>query len=200
MPYLEHFDDESRDVLISLPYRTGLWMSAADDSGGSEAREAELKAIESLVTGFVEDFCKSEFVEELVRQTLARKADWSQWHEGLDVLPEECAWAVDLLSARLSVKEMLSFKQSIMEIATAVATAYREIDIENQKLAAGLKLKIFYNLKCFQAKLAKRTPPSFSEFVNISGMEQAALKKLSAALRIDHADGLRKDAGGEDAA
>ena len=72
MGYLDHFSEEERQLLIKLPYRAGLWISASDTTGGDESDEAEKQALASIVRGFTEDFLKSEFVEAVMRESAAR--------------------------------------------------------------------------------------------------------------------------------
>ena len=192
MAYLDDFTQEDRDFLVTLPYRTGLWMSLADEGGGDEAREAEQAALEALVTGFVEDYCKSEFVEELMRETLENRDIWKDWRENIETLPDECRRAVDIIAAQVQVGHVTSFKQSLMEIATAVAMAYCEFNEAEAMLVERLKVKARYFLKCLEAKKERRSKPSYSEVVNISEIEQRALKSLAVALKPDLEEGLPK--------
>ena len=64
MSYLERFAPKQRELIVSLPYRVGLWISESDTSGGDEADEAERNALHLMMTGYAEDFLKSEVVEE----------------------------------------------------------------------------------------------------------------------------------------
>ena len=181
MSYLEHFTDDQRELLISLPYRAGLWMSESDESGGDESQEAELITLESLIIGYAEDFLKSEFVEELMRQTLAAKERWGEWGNELDNVPQECQSALE----RMEPKDVLSFKQALIEIATAVAMAFREFDEEEQPVVEKVRLYSQYYWNCFLARVKKQQPPNLDAILNISRAEQEVLEKLSQALEID---------------
>ncbi|MCB9990890.1 MAG: hypothetical protein H6867_05875 [Rhodospirillales bacterium] len=183
MSYLEKFTDEERHFLISLPYRTGLWVSESDDEGGDDSAEAEMQALESIITGYSEDFLKSEFVEELMRATLAHKDQWEAWRSDLATVPEDCRKAVEIVQAYLETREVLSFKQNLMEIATAVAMAYCEVEEESQAGKFAVYARHYWAL--FMARLRKEQEPRLEDHVNISRAEREVLGKLSGVLRID---------------
>ena len=184
MPYLEQFTDDQRDLLISLPYRTGLWVSESDEGGGDESAEAEMQALESIITGYCEDFLKSEFVEELMHETLARKNKWEEWHDTLDSVPLECRQALDVLNERMEEKEVLSFRQSLMEIATAVAMAYCELE-EEEDTAGKFQAYFRYYWGIFMARIKKEQAPAVETHLNISRSEREVLGKLSEVLLVD---------------
>ncbi len=184
MPYLESFTEEQRSLLVSLPYRAGLWVSESDEDGGDDADEAEMHALECIITGYSEDFLKSEFVEEVMLETLAHKDRWKDWSAGLDNVPEQCARAVDALNQHMESKEVLSFRQTLMDIARAVAMAYREFD-EDEALPDKIKKYSRYYCGRFSAYLKKEQPPTLDEVLNISKAEQATLVALSKALQLD---------------
>jgi hypothetical protein len=183
MPQLSNFNDDQRQLLIALPYRVGLWVSSSDSSGGNEADEAEMTALTTIVTGFAEDFLKSEFVQRLMEETVAHRADWDKWVENIDEVPAECTRAVDMLSEILDRKELASFKFTMMEIANSVAMAYREAGEEN---GLGFRLQVYSRLlmEKLQAMLGKRKARTVDELLNISESEQAAIDRLARALEI----------------
>lgn len=184
MPYLDKFTEEERDLLVSLPFRTGVWVSHSDDSGGDESAEAEMEAMRGIIMGYAEDFLKSEFVEELMRQTLARRDQWDVWGKGLETVPEECRKAAVILGRTLERKDILSFKQTLMEIATSVAMAYREFG-DDTPLTSRLRVYSRYYWRVFMARLKKEQEPSLDEILNISMAEETVLVQLAAALQVD---------------
>lgn len=185
MSGLDDFTPEQRDLLVSLPYRAGLWVSESDDDGGGESQEAELKTLESLIVGYAEDFLKSEFVEMLMKHTLAHKEKWPEWSENLEAVPEECRQAVEILQESMDSKHVLAFRQNLMEIARAVALAYREFDEETDPLGERLSMYSRYYWDVFMARLKKQAPPALDDVLNISKAERAVLKQLSEALQVD---------------
>jgi hypothetical protein len=84
---LSHFSEEQRKLLVTLPYRTGFWVSVSDESGGAEADEAEQTALENIVSCFAEDFCKTEVVEQLMHEALHQKEHWPEWEKNIGNRP-----------------------------------------------------------------------------------------------------------------
>jgi len=186
---LNHFSKEQRDMLVALPYRTGFWISASDDSGGTEADEAEQAALEYIVSGFTEDFCKTEVVEQLMREALVQKDHWHEWEENIDNVLTECREAIELLAAHFDHKEVTSFKSNILEIATAVAMAYREFD-RSAPLSVKIKMYTALYRDRIMAWFEHRPPTPADEILNISQEEQSALTELADVLRLDEHEGL----------
>lgn len=185
MPYLDQFTEDQKELLVSLPYRTGLWVSESDEGGTeNQSSEVEMAALESIIMGYSEDFLKSEFVEELMKETLNHKKRWKEWAQNLDTVPRQCRLATTVVNERMEPKDALSFRQTLMEIATAVAMAYREFDDES---SAQKKLTTYaqYYWQSFMARLKNKPPPTLDEILNISKAEQKVLVKLSDALQVD---------------
>lgn len=186
MAQLQDFTQDQRDLLEALPYRVGLWVSSSDTTGGGDADDAEAQALEVIVTGFAEDFCKSEFVQAMMEEAVSRKAEWVNWSANLDEVPAECIRAIDLLSERLDRKQLTSFKLTVMEIATAVAMAYREFD-HSDNVAHRLKIYSRVMMEKMRAVFTGQRARSADEFLNISEHEQKALDILSRSLDLGNA-------------
>ena len=183
--YLDKFNKEQQELLVSLPYRTGLLVSESDDEGGEDSAEAELLTLESLITGYAQDYIKSEFVEELMKKTLASKDKWQDWSEGLDAVPDQCMSAVKVVEDMLDAKDTQSFRTSLMEISKAVAMAYREVEEEDLETTDKVKVYGQYYMDMLRAKLKSEPPPNMDEYLNISHSEREVLTKLSEALQVD---------------
>lgn len=183
MVQLNHFNDDQRQLLIALPYRVGLWVSSSDSSGGDDADQAEMMALTTIVTGFAEDFLKSEFVQRLMEETVSHRGNWESWGENIDEVPAECTRAVDMLAEILDRKELTSFKFTMMEIANAVAMAYREAD---DQPGLGFRLQIYSRIVMnkLQAILTGRQTRTLEELMNISESERAAIDRLAQALEL----------------
>lgn len=189
MRLLANFSEEERNLLVALPYRAGLWLSRCDSTGGEESDDAEINALRSIITGFSEDFLKSEFVEEIMRETVSRKDMWPEWEKDTDNVPAECTKAVEIVAAYLEEKDTASFKQNLMEIAMTVALAYREFD-DSQPLIEKLKIYMQYYRQRLMAVIKNTQILSLDEYLNISRAEHEALTRLSAALRMEYREGL----------
>jgi hypothetical protein len=183
------FTKEERDLLVALPYRTGLWLSQCDDAGGHEASGAELEALDKIVLGYSEDFLKAEFIETLMREGAARHEEWEKWRENVANVPDECKQAIDILAAKADRKSVAAFKKHLMEIARAVAMAHREFE-EDMNLSDRLWIYRRYVRGWMQAYLKKEPYASIEELLSISRIEDEALNKLAQALRVGVEEGL----------
>lgn len=192
MSYLQEFTEDQRELLISLPYRTGRWVSESDAGGGEESLESEMQVLEGLITGYAEDFLKSEFVEELMHETLEHQDRWEEWSADLADVPRQCREAVMVLNERLEQRDVLSFRQNLMEIATSVAMAYRE---EGEESAGPERLSPFsrqYWDRLLSRLKGEGAPPDAS--ANISKAERRVLMELAQALQVDLNGNPLKDA------
>lgn len=113
-------------MLMSLPYRIGLYVSYSDVTGGWEAQEAELQSLANILRQYSEDFCKSAFCQKLLMETLMKRSEWPSWSQNIESVPDQAGRAVDLLAAHLSEKELRGFKEVLADIAVSVAMAFHE--------------------------------------------------------------------------
>ena len=166
-----------RDALVALPYRVGLFVSFSDLSGGWGAQEKELETLSSILREFSEDFCKSEFSQSVLMQTLRARAQWPSWSQNIDSVPVEVELALDSIKMALSDKSLLDFKTVLFDIATAVAMAFREDDGESQSSASrpSILTKILGGFG-FAGKV------TLFPQINVSQAERVALAKLAKAL------------------
>lgn len=167
--------DADRMAMVSLPYRIGLFVSHADVTGGWEAQEAEMQTLNTILRSFTEDFCKSPFVQGLLMQTIGARAQWTQWSHGLDNVPGECVAAMYDLRGVLATKDLKSFQEQMMDIAFAVAQAFRE-----DKQAPPAPPPSFIARLFGQGKREARNTHR-----NISQAEHAAIRKIADALDYD---------------
>ncbi len=178
-----HFDsvmgtlpsETDRLAMVALPYRIGLFVSHADVTGGWEAQDAEMQTLTTILRSFSEDFCKSEFVQGLLMQTLAGRAQWVAWSHGLDNVPGECIAAMYDLRGVLHGKDLKSFQEQMMDIAFAVAQAFRE-----NKNAPPPPPPSFFVRLLGQVKREER-----NHHRNISAAERVAIQKIADALDYD---------------
>jgi hypothetical protein len=189
---LDKFTEEQKRLIVALPYRTGLWVSRSDSTGGAESDAAEIAALRGIITGFAEDFCKSEFVEEIMRETVARPERWTEWESATDSVPNECAEALEIIAEKLPGPDVESFRHNLMEIGMAVALAYREFD-GTQSFSGRVKTYLRYYRQRLLSALQNRQALSFDEYLNISRTEHSALSALSRTLNLEYREGLAID-------
>lgn len=190
MPFLDMMNEEFRMKVISLPYRTGLWVSESDKTGGDESDDAELEALESIITSFGEDFLKSEFVEEVMQSTLDSMDLWDDWGEDMDSVPGDCAAVVEYLRSQVTPEELVNYKQNLMDIATSIAIAYREID-EGGMLFYKMGIYADYYVKKAMSIVLRKQQPNLEYALNISRDEKKALSILAEALEMNLEDAIR---------
>jgi hypothetical protein len=199
LPYLEQFTEDQVEALASLPYRAGLLIGEGDTTGGQDASDAEMRALESIVTGYVEDFCKSEFVEELMRAMLARREKWDSWRGNIENVPAEARAAIDLIATRIDKKQVTALKQNLIEIAFAVAMAYCEYD-PHGPLLKKIKAHLEYHFNAVKARRKNQKVLPIQDALSISRAEQKLIIALEEALRPEVVEGVEPAELIEDAA
>lgn len=189
--------EKQRNDLAALPYRVGLWISESDKTGGVDADQQEKRALHGIITGFTQDFLKSEFVEKLMLHTMAMNEKWDEWEENLDAVPDECRAAIDDLALKLEEKDITSLKITLMEIARNVAMAFRERD-DHDTLWGQAKLYFMMSWNNMMSVFTYQQPKTMVEFLNISQHESRALQKLGEVLKPDLGEGLPNTYRNED--
>lgn len=168
-----------RRLLMSLPYRVGLYVSFSDTSGGWEAQEAEIQSLTNILREYSEDYCHSELAQGVLMETLRDRAQWPSWSQGIETVPREAQEAVRLLERNFSDKEVHDFKEILIDIALSVAMAFREGAAEREPPP----FSVFDSLRKTILRLVggsgKRDP--FAH-MNISASEKTALMRLCRGL------------------
>jgi len=58
MNFLDQLTEDQRTLLVSLPYRAGLFVSQSDNAGGDDSDDAEMQALDNIITGYSQEiFC-----------------------------------------------------------------------------------------------------------------------------------------------
>ncbi len=165
------------ETLISLPYRVGLYVSYSDISGGWDAQEKELQALTGILRAYSEDFCKSEFSQKVLMDSLCARDRWPAWSQNIENVPQESARIVKLLTPIFNDSELNEFKEVLVEIALAVAMAFRETGPEMQPMPDQLG---FTDL--LRRIIGAHPTEDPLSHVNISATEKSALLGLCASL------------------
>lgn len=168
-------------MLVSLPYRIGLYVSYSDVTGGWDAQERELQSLSNILRQYSEDFCKSPFCQKLLMETLNRRLDWPSWAQNIDALPDQAGRSIGLVSSHLTEKELRGFKEVLIDIAISVAMAFHEgwhdeddkIIHQNQGFVSSLLSKIKGGDKQVTA----------IDHIHISRSERAALSRVCEAMK-----------------
>ena len=177
---LEQLTDDHRAILISLPYRVGVWVSQSDSKGGAQADTKELKALSNIIHGFVSEMFGSELVQEIMTLTVQSEGQWEQWAGQISSVPGDCRIDVDILVQYGDAKDVNAYAVYLMQIGEAVAMAFRER--HHISFVGKIVLYWHYARKRAQAAKAGQDYKNFEEFFNVSVSERRALETLAGAL------------------
>ncbi|MDH5723298.1 MAG: hypothetical protein OEY94_08275 [Alphaproteobacteria bacterium] len=181
MNFLDELTADQRDLLVSLPYRVGLYVSESDKTGGDESEEREMNALESIITGYAREVFGSETVQYVISETVRRKNEWDKWSLHLEGISADCHKAIDILSEHVDPKEVSSFKAHLVEIGESVALAFREYG-KNTPFLDKIKMYFYYAKSKKNALKVKQKPKTWDQFLNISLDERKALCNVAHAL------------------
>ncbi len=169
---------DDQKILISLPYRVGLYVSFSDVTGGWDAQEKELQSLTDILREFSEDYCKTEFSQKVLMESLQSRGEWPSWSQRIEKLPEEADHIVGRLQSIFPEKELYAFKEVLVDIALAVAMAFRE----NTEEEAAQKQSLHHAVRNALGRLAGKKASDPLEHVSISRNEREALSRLCVAL------------------
>ena len=167
---------EENELVVSLPYKAGVWISHADDVGGTADDRREMAAIENVIVTMAKLGKASNFVRDVAHETLSQKAYWPQWRAQAGALFTDCNKATSFLAGYVSKEDLHEYRLFLWRIASAVAQAHNELGAEkkfNENLIAGF----------FEKIADKITGEDDDAFMNVSPEEQAALSRLKQALK-----------------
>ena len=178
MANLSNFTPEERELIVSIPFRVGMWISDSDDNEKSKMDDKrERQALELTISKMAKAHRKMPFAAEIMRDVQANKNKWPAWEQKAaenDVL-QDIQKAIAICRDKTSKKEVSQFKQTVWNIGMIVAQAYGEhIDPDNEM-----------HINRFFAWLGSMvTAPSLRNAPeNMSPSERTALKKLRAVLK-----------------
>lgn len=177
MNFLDKLTPDHRQLFVRLPYRVGFWVSRSDRTGGGESQEQERQALSAILHGFAEDVFGAETIQVIISETIRQKDQWNSWGREIDLVTSECATAIDLMREYGEDKDVKAFRTQMMEIADAVAVAFRE-----EKRVSVFALCGKYISFVFSGSSRSRKVQTFRDFVNISAQERKALKAIAVAL------------------
>lgn len=182
MSFLKPLSRDQRVLLTSLPYRVGVWISQSDMGGGWDADLRERQVLGNILIGFTQDVFGSEAVQHIMTETLEQKDKWPEWSAQPGTVLADCRLAARLLAEHVDEKEVRAYRQRLLEIAEAVALAFRE------EQNGGLRQKVLtiaeYYSDWFAALLKRQDFVSLERYRNISRREREALRELTHVLEL----------------
>ncbi|MGH1402816.1 MAG: hypothetical protein ACRBDL_01085 [Alphaproteobacteria bacterium] len=185
MSFLDEISVDQRRLLVSLPYRVGLYVSQSDETGGDESDDLEMAALDSIVTAYAQEVFGAETVQYVIGETVARKAEWKGWSDNLSGIHEDCHRAIDILSDVVDDKEISAFKRHLLEIGESVALAFREYG-EKTPFLTKVKMYLYYLKGKKHARKYDYIYKDWEQFINISLDERKALEGVASALNMKY--------------
>lgn len=186
MGFLDSLTPNERETLVSLPYKVGYWVSQADSTGGDQSSQQELEVLSNIIHAFTAEVFGSEVVQLVMAQTVANKGRWPEWAKESGSLLEDCRIALDILAEHGDAKDANAYSMRLIEIAEAVAMAFREYD----RMGFIGKLRMYgsyYITTKFKKPLPGKPRKTLGEYVTVSHAERRALNALAHALGTSYA-------------
>ncbi len=179
--FLEALSEDEQTLIVSLPYRAGLWVSLADEKGEGAAREHELKTIEKVIAKLSEGMFASAFVHEVLAETHMRRDQWDAWSLQVGTVPDEARQAVNILIEKVLPPDAEAYVQTIMNIAYETAYAFREYD-----RSASIPIRLWVGLQLLWEALIRIVHKDYrlESVANISLAEDEAIALLAEALTL----------------
>lgn len=177
MTDLSTFTNEEKELLASLPYKVGIWVSYTDDVDGEGDDRNEIKALEHCLNEFARQSEGRPLVSSVIKETFHLKAKWAVWADQSFHVLKDVEKAVGVIKAKGTPQDYKAFRAVIMEIAAAVAQAHGEFSHFDDEEAKTIFSKII-------GKLASLAEDDKGHPMNVSAAEDSALSKLAAALKI----------------
>lgn len=181
MSELERFLPADQDLLVSLFYRIGQWMSEADDTDtGEDSEQIEEAQMFKILNKLAQSKNAGLLCSEIAAEALRQKGSWDRWSKQIDSVLGDVARAKQLIKGQATQQEFVAFGKSLITIATAVARAYREADDSEQDEEKGFLG--WLSEKKDHAVLALTDAEAHKD-LNISPAEDSALTELVMTLK-----------------
>lgn len=178
MSHFKEFTPEETDLVVSLAYRAGYWISHVEDLDKTKRDDKwEAAAMDKAIRRIARQHLKGSFAGEVMTKVDKERVHWTAWQvkaEEPHVLGD-IQKAKDIILKHLSKKELKSYKQVLWYMGLVVAQAFGEDEDPDQEMHFNNFIKGIKET-FFPAKLAAAPE-------NMSMDEKEALKKLRAALK-----------------
>jgi hypothetical protein len=174
MTSLSKFSADEVELICSLPYKVGMWISYADDTDGEVDDEKEAKVLSGCLKQFAKLHADKPFLAEVMKESLRREDKWADWADQSFHVLNDIKKAVPLLRGKASTDEIKLLKRALMEIGSAVASAFGEFGAFDEE-AEGMFAKII-------GKFSGLGHDDSGHPMNVSAAEDSALENLRAVL------------------
>src|SRR5688572_10763054 len=177
MSFFDDFLEEELDLIISLPYRVGVWMAHVDDVETDRDDHMEIRALESILKAISKADKTAPFVAAVVEQTLTFRYVWDEW-AALPGFERDVTRAARMVEERMPEGTGRNYRRALWLIALTVARAWGEFKGSEDDLSDEMVLGGVINRLMDRLHDADEGAPE-----NISPAEAEALRTLRAALQ-----------------
>ena len=126
MSELSVFSEEESELLVSVLYKVGVWVSHADDEDGEVDDIREMKALGACIRAVAKKYDGPGLVDDLARAVLRSEDQWAAWTDySFNVLPV-CEKALAVMRLHGTKDDLKNYKMALVEVGTTVAMAYGE--------------------------------------------------------------------------
>jgi hypothetical protein len=174
---LSGFSENEVQLLASLPYKIGIWISHTDDEDGEADDRREAKALELCLHEFIKAYKDKPFICAVLKETLRDEQNWPQWADQSFTVLNDVKSAVVLLRQKTSKDDFRSFCGLLSEIGSAVAEAHGEFNSFEDEKSKGFLSKLV-------GKLAGLSTEDEGHPMNVSAAEDGALGRLADVLKM----------------
>ena len=176
--FVKNLTDEERAILISVPYRIGVWIGNSDDNTKTQLDDKrEAQALEHAIKRYARAGKKMPFISYIMSHTENSQASWSAWAQNSqdDAVFNDLEAALAICNKSDKPIYLKQYRRLIWQIATIVAQAHNENrDPDNE-----MHVDRFFAWigTYFGPPKIKKVPE------NMSSKEKSALQKLRAVLK-----------------
>ena len=175
MSYFKDIPSEEINLLISLPYRVGIWISDADDLEKTQRDDRkEAVALDRVIKNVAG---QKSFAGAIMAEIDHNRLSWGDWKKlaNENNIIEDVVRAKKVVSQHLSKKEWTLYCKLLWHVGVVIAQAFGEDKDPDQEMHVNNFFEDVISA-VFSSRLGK-TPD------NVSAEEKRTLKKLRAALK-----------------
>lgn len=178
MTNLKNFTKEEHALLVSVPYRVGIWISNSDDNEKTKFDDKrERQALSLAVSKLAGRSKKMPFAAKIMQDIQSYKGMWANWedhHLEKDIL-SDLQKAIMLCREKASKNDLNQYKYAVWQVGIVVAQSFGEhIDPDRE-----MHVNHFFTWigSMVSGPSLGKNPE------NMSPAEKIALKKLRAVLK-----------------
>lgn len=179
MTQLSSFSDADAELIVSLPYRAGLYVSYADDEDGKRDDELEMRAMQACLNEVSKMHEEQALTSEIAASILSRQDQWDAWSQGVFQIEPLCEKTILALKTQATDEEVKDYIKLILELSSAVAQAYGEFG-EDPAPEKGFFGKAMSKIV---GGFSGMSSDDINHPMNVSAAEDSAIARIAGALR-----------------